>query len=148
MFRKTPRPRAAAPWIAASYGAHPAAGYAFGSSALEGFPPCARARHEIEILTTSAPRPRISSSVALRVASPEAITLASSWMIESWVERALAQVGRAAKTARQSVRTTGRRVFIGVPNWLAGIGLRCLAPRQRWYVSLVTNLREGKTTWG
>src|SRR3954469_1825110 len=32
-----------------------------------------------------------------------------------------------------------------VDNCLAGAGLRCLAPGHRWYLSLVTDLREGKT---
>src|SRR6478672_6150017 len=66
-------------------------------------------------------------------------------MIEYWVERALAQVGSAASRARKSVRATGKREFIRGPNWLAGARLRCLAPRQRWYLTLVTELREGKT---
>src|SRR4051812_2214124 len=91
------------------------------------------------------------------------MTLASSWMIETWVERAEAQVGRAAIAARQRIRATGKRLFIrigregclheaascppaaSVNNCLAPSGLRCLAPGHRWYLTLVTNLREGKT---
>src|SRR3954451_25122706 len=66
-------------------------------------------------------------------------------MIETWVERALAQVGSAANTARQIVNAAGKREFIRGPNWLAGNRLRCLAPDQRWYLTVVTKVREEKT---